>query len=207
MLARTIMKVVIVDYGMGNILSLAGALNYLGITPTISHHVDDIYQADKLFLPGVGAFNHAMQNIKNLGLDKTLRTAIIENKKPILGICLGMQLMGKSSTENQFCEGLDFIKGEVNKLKDGVKIPHVGFNQVSIPNYSRLYKNLPNMSDFYFTHGFKIESDNNINTAYCHYGEAFIASYEKENIAGVQFHPELSQTNGLQLLKNFIENF
>ena len=202
------MKVVIVDYGMGNIFSLAGALNYLGVTPIISHHVDDIYQADKLFLPGVGAFHHAMQTIKNLDLDKTLRTAIIENKKPVLGICLGMQLMGKSSTENQFCEGLDFIKGEVNRLNnDRVKIPHVGFKQVSVPNHSRLYKNIRNMSDFYFTHGFKIESDKNINAAHCHYGELFIASYEKENIAGVQFHPELSQTNGLQLLKNFIENF
>jgi len=202
------MKAVIVDYGMGNIFSLMGALNYLGVAPIISHQVDDIYQADRLFLPGVGAFHHAMQNIKNLGFDKALRIAIIENKKPVLGICLGMQLMGKSSTENQFCEGLDFIEGEVNKLNnDGVKIPHVGFNQVSIPNNSRLYKNIQNMSDFYFTHGFKIESDKNINAAYCHYGEPFIASYEKGNIAGVQFHPELSQTHGLQLLKNFIEHF
>lgn len=202
------MKVVIVDYGMGNIFSLSGALNYLGITPTISNQANDIYQADKLFLPGVGAFHQAMQNIKNLGLDKTLHTAIIENKKPILGICLGMQLMAKSSTENLFCEGLGFIDGEVKQLNNShVKIPHVGFNQIRSPNESILYRQIQNLSDFYFTHSFKIESGKNINAAYCHYGEEFIVSYEKENIAGVQFHPELSQTNGLQLLKNFVENF
>lgn len=202
------MKVVIVDYGMGNIFSLAGALNYLGITSIISHKADDIHQADKLFLPGVGAFHQAMQNIKKLNLDKILHTAIIDNKKPVLGICLGMQLMAKSSTENQFCNGLGFIDGAVKPLSNNhVKIPHVGFNQIRFSDESILYRQLHNLSDFYFTHSFKLESDKKINAAYCHYGEEFIVSYEKENIAGVQFHPELSQTNGLQLLKNFIENF
>src|SRR3990167_10100114 len=199
------MKIVIIDYGMGNIFSLTGALNYIGINPVISNNANDIRNADKLFLPGVGAFNQAMNNIRNLHLDTLLYTAVIENKKPILGICLGMQLMGHSSTENQFSTGLKFINGITTKINHpSVKIPHVGFNQVITNRNSRLFYNIESLSDFYFTHSFKMESTDNINPFFCEYGNQFVVGYEKDNIAGVQFHPELSQTNGLQLLKNFV---
>jgi len=203
------MKIVIVDYGMGNIKSITSALKYLGVKDIIlSSNSDDIASADKLLLPGVGSFAKAMQNIEKLELDKILYNEVVVNKKPILGICLGMQLMGKSSTEDGFTNGLCFIDAEVNKLSvEKLKVPHVGFNQVIVSETSKLYTDLDNLSDFYFTHSYKMSSNKSINQAKCEYGEKFIVSYEFDNIAGVQFHPELSQTHGLKLLENFIKSF
>ena len=203
------MKIVIVDYGMGNIKSITSALKYLGVDDiTISNKSEDIELADKLILPGVGSFAKAMNNIKELHLDAILYNAVIKNKKPILGICLGMQLMGDSSEEDGDTMGLSFIKAKVTKFNTkNLKVPHVGFNQVSFTDNSRLYNSLSNLSDFYFTHSFKMQSNENINQAICNYGDDFIVSYEVGNIVGVQFHPELSQTNGLKLLDNFIKNF
>ena len=203
------MKIVIVDYGMGNIKSITSTLKYLDIDNIIvSHQYSDIKFADKLILPGVGSFANAMTNIKELGLDKILSEVVVQDKKPILGICLGMQLLAMSSDEDGFTNGLGFIPAEVRKFfLDGLKIPHVGFNQVSHSNNIKLYKGLDDLTDFYFTHSYQMQSDENINQAICEYGNKFIASYEVENIAGVQFHPELSQTNGLKLLENFIKNF
>ena len=203
------MKVVIVDYKMGNTHSLCGALGYLGIDQAvISNKANEIVSADKLILPGVGAFNKAMQNIKEMRLDDYLHSAIIEKKTPALGICLGMQLMGLSSTENGYHAGLGYIEGKVNAIDNkNTKVPHVGFNQVIVNKKSKLYRDMDCMMDFYFTHSFKMESDSNINPCFCYYDSPFIASYEKDNIAGVQFHPELSQRNGLKLIKNFLEQF
>jgi glutamine amidotransferase len=159
-------------------------------------------------LPGVGAFNKAMLNIKQFNLDQYLHSAIIDNKTPVLGICLGMQLMGLSSTENGYNTGLNFIEGKVDIFNNQlVKVPHVGFNQVTINNQLKLYHGMNGIMDFYFSHSFKMESHTDINSCLCHYHSPFIASYEKDNIAGVQFHPELSQRNGLQLIKNFLERF
>ena len=203
------MKITIVDYGMGNIKSIIGALKYLEVEEiTVSNNLSELVSADKLILPGVGSFAMAMSNIKKLNLDKYLREAVIVDKKPILGICLGMQLMGDSSTEDSYSHGLGFIKGSVSKFSDSsLKIPHTGFNQVKINNNSKLFKGLNNLSDFYFVHSFRMTSDININQSMCAYNGEFIASYEQDNIAGVQFHPELSQTNGLKLLSNFITYF
>ena len=203
------MKIVIVDYGMGNIKSITSALRYLNVEEIIvSNKLSDINLADKLVLPGVGSFAKAMENIKKIGLDKVLEDAVIINKKPILGICLGMQLMGESSEEDGLNSGLGFISGKVTKFSsENIKIPHVGFNQVFFNSNSKLYDGLDNLSDFYFTHSFQMQSDENINESTCDYGSKFIVSYELDNIAGVQFHPELSQTNGLKLLENFIKNF
>ena len=203
------MKVVIVDYRMGNIQSIVGALKYLNVEDiVVSNDSYDIFSANKIILPGVGSFATAMHNMKTLGLDKCLREAVIINKKPILVICLGMQLMGESSTENTSSSGLGFIKGRVCKFKKcNLKIPHIGFNQVNFASNSKLFRGLDNFSDFYFVHSYQMISEHNINQSMCHYGNDFIASYEKDNIAGVQFHPELSQTNGLKLLDNFIKYF
>lgn len=203
------MTVVVVDYGMGNVHSLIGALNYLNVhSAIISNQEKDIVSASKLILPGVGAFNHAMYNIRLANLDQYLTAAIVDKKIPVLGICLGMQLMGMASTENGICSGLAYIEGEVTVLDNkNLKIPHVGFNQVLANSNSQLFYNVDNLSDFYFSHSYKMECDIDINQSFCEYGVKFIASYEKDNIAGVQFHPELSQRNGLKILKNFLERF
>lgn len=203
------MKIVIVDYGMGNIKSITSALKYLGVDNIIvSNKLEEIGSADKLILPGVGSFAKAMNNIKELHLDTILYDTVIKNKKPILGICLGMQLMGESSEEDGDTKGLSFVKAKITKFDTkNLKIPHVGFNQVSFTNNFKLYNSLSNLSDFYFTHSFKMQSNENINQSFCNYGDDFIVSYEVDNMAGVQFHPELSQTNGLKLLENFIKNF
>ena len=203
------MKVAIVDYGMGNIKSIISALKYLNVEEIVlSNKFNDIKSADKLILPGVGSFSRAMKNIKQLNLDKILYQAVVKERKPILGICLGMQLMGQSSEEDGFSDGLKFIDSNVKKFNlKNLKVPHVGFNQVEFHKDYKLYKGLDNLSDFYFTHSYQMQSDQNINQSLCEYGDKFIVSYEVENITGVQFHPELSQTNGLKLLENFIKNF
>lgn len=203
------MKIVIVDYGMGNIRSITGTLKYLGINEVqVSANYEDLKSADKLILPGVGSFGRAMTQINKKKLDISLQQLVLKEKKPILGICLGMQLLGMSSTENGLNDGLKFIEGEVRIFaEENLKIPHVGFNQVKINTNSRLYKGLSNNPDFYFTHSYRMESKYEIKQSFCNYGNDFIASFEFENIAGVQFHPELSQINGLKLLNNFIQNF
>jgi len=202
------MNIVIIDYGMGNIRSIIGALKYLGVENVrVSNNSKDLKEADKLILPGVGSFSMAMRNIKALRLDQYLKHEVIEKKKPVLGICLGMQLMGKSSQEEGFSYGLGFINSKVEILFNiGIKVPHVGFNQVRVNKESVLFDGISNLSDFYFTHSFQMQSNEDINQATCSYGNEFIVSYELDNIVGVQFHPELSQTNGLKLLDNFIKS-
>ena len=200
-------NIVILDYGMGNIKSIKSVLKYIGVTDIkISNHHADIEGADKLILPGVGAFNEAINNIKQKNLENILTETVMIQKKPILGICLGMQLMCRSSDENGKNDGLGFIEAEVTRFESGIKVPHVGFNQVAIKNNLKLYHEMSGVMDFYFTHSFKMNSESNINQCECEYGEyTFIASFEVDNIAGVQFHPELSQTNGIKLIKNFVE--
>lgn len=203
------MKIIIIDYGIGNIKSIINSLRYLKIDNIIvSNKKEDITLSDKIILPGVGSFGNAIKSIQKFKIDEHLQEAVLINKKPILGICLGMQLMNTSSEEDGFHNGLNFISGNIEKFKtQNLKIPHVGFNQINFNSNSRLYKDLDNFSDFYFTHSFKMRSDKNINQSFCNYEDDFIASYELDNIAGVQFHPELSQTNGLKLLDNFLKNF
>ena len=204
------MKIVIIDYEMGNIKSISSTLKFIGLSDVIlSKKYEDIIQADKIILPGVGSFSLAMANIKEYKIDSMLREVAIDLKKPILGICLGMQLLGISSTEDGFSEGLGLIEGTVTRFNnfEGLKIPHVGFNQISHNYKSRLFDKLSSKPDFYFTHSYKMNSDSDLNSSYCEYGEKFVAGFELQNIAGVQFHPELSQNNGIQLLKNFINLF
>ncbi len=203
------MNVVIIDYGMGNLRSIIGALKYLGVEKiSVSNNTKKLREADKLILPGVGSFSMAMRNIKTLKLDQYLKYEVLEKKKPVLGICLGMQLMGKSSTEDELSFGLGFINSKVEMFPDmSIKVPHVGFNQVRVNKESILFDGIEDLSDFYFVHSYQMTSENDINQSLCEYGDNFIASYEVDNIAGVQFHPELSQTNGLKLIKNFLEKF
>jgi glutamine amidotransferase len=204
------MRIVIVDYGMGNIKSIVSTLKYLAVEDVVlSYDYEILKSADKIILPGVGSFGKAIAQIKQKNIDKYLNEIVLENKKPLLGICLGMQLLGITSTEDGKNQGLGYVSGHVVKFDNSlVKVPHVGFNQVVVNNKLKLYygfKDEP--ADFYFTHSYKMTSNLNINQCYCNYQEDFVASFEYNNIAGTQFHPELSQTNGLKLFKNFIENF
>lgn len=203
------MKVAIVDYGMGNMRSIISALKYIGIQDIIvSASEQELKKSDKLILPGVGSFGKAMQLITSSNLDIVLSELVIQQKKPVFGICLGMQLLGISSNENGFNQGLGFIDGSVDAFNnDNIATPHVGYNQVSIKRPSRLYNGMRNTLDFYFVHNYKMTHNSNIGQSLCHYDEDFVASFEVENIAGTQFHPELSQKNGLNVLKNFIKLF
>jgi imidazole glycerol-phosphate synthase subunit HisH len=203
------MKIVVVDYGMGNLKSICSVLKYLSVDEVVlSNDFYTIKESDKILLPGVGSFSKAMEKINKLGLRQILDEVILIDKKPILGICLGMQILCNYSEEGGKSKGLGYINAECKKfnIKD-LKVPHVGFNQVTGHHNSKLYGGLNGKNDFYFTHSYRLQSNENLNQSICNYGEDFIASYEKGNIAGVQFHPELSQTNGLKLIKNFIENF
>ena len=202
------MKVLIIDYGMGNVKSISAALSHLGVdSVSVSNKKKEIESADKLILPGVGSFSTAMKNIKEFRLDFCLKNEILDKKKPVLGICLGMQLMTKSSIEGGLTSGLDFIDAKVEKFPDiNIKTPHIGFNQVKKSKNSKLFSKINDFSDFYFVHGHYVVGEG-INQSVCEYGNNFIASYEVENIAGVQSHPELSQINGLKLIANFLNNF
>ena len=203
------MKIVIIDYGMGNIMSLVSTLKYIGVEEVIlSSDFEVIKSADKIILPGVGSFGKAISQIRQKKIDTYLNEIVLGNKTPILGICLGMQLLGSNSTEDGNNDGLNYVKARVTEFNDGiVKVPHVGFNQVKVNSNSKLFEGVIDYSDFYFTHSYRMHSENNINQTICNYQDEFIAGFELDNICGVQFHPELSQFNGLRLLSNFIDNF
>ena len=200
------MRITIVDYGMGNLKSIYSVLSFLGVKNiVVSSNFKDLNNADKIILPGVGSFRKAMHIIKSKRIDYSLDEIILIKKKPILGICLGMQLLSKSSTEDGFTKGLGYIDAKCTRLNDeNLKVPHVGFNQIKINEISKIYNGISKEPDFYFTHSYKLESEADISQSYCFYGSDFIASFERENIIGVQFHPELSQINGIRLLQNFI---
>ncbi len=199
---------------MGNLLSVRAALQYLGADSVISNKIEEIGAADKLVLPGVGSFAKAMENIKAMDLDTAIRNAVQKNNIPILGICLGMQLLGQSSTENGFNNGLKMIDSAVKRIGEGsqsqtkLKIPHVGFNTVCVEGESKLYREMGSKIDFYFVHSYLMPfTQNKFISGTCVYGNKFIASFEQKNICAVQFHPEKSQSNGLTLLNNFLTFF
>jgi imidazole glycerol-phosphate synthase subunit HisH len=202
------MKIVIVDYGMGNIHSLKGALTTLNHKGKIfvSNEHNLISEADLLFLPGVGHFNAAMQKLESLKLIELLRELVLTKKTPIMGICLGMQLMFRSSLEGGKVKGLGFFDAEVKLIRSGrEKIPHIGFNTVVPATKSIMFKNVKHR-DFYFVHSYCVNNleikDAKISS--CDYNESFIAALELDNIWGTQFHPEKSQDSGLKLINNFL---
>lgn len=202
-------NITVIDYGMGNLWSVSSALRYLGSNPIVSSDPDEIVRADALLLPGVGSFRKAMSFLQKNGLDQAIVEAVHSKGIKILGICLGMQLLGASSTEDGNTIGLGLIPAEVDKFSieevGANKVPHIGFDGVqSEPNWS-LFKGLKNGADFYFVHSYRLlPTDLSGNCAICNYGVDFLAAYEKNNIFATQFHPEKSQTNGLVLLKNFL---
>ena len=207
------MTTVIIDYNSGNLRSAEKSFQLMSEElklgqVKVSNKPEDVVNADRIVLPGVGAFGSAIKNLDEFNLRDTILEYAKIRQRPLLGICLGMQLMGTSSEEDGLNRGLSFVPVNASKIEVlDLKVPHVGFNQVDFPSDSILYKGLENLSDFYFTHSYKMESDMEINQAMCCYGDDFIASYEQGNIVGTQFHAELSQTNGLKLFENFLEYF
>ena len=201
--------ITIVDYGMGNLWSVLSALHYLGCNPKMSSDPDEIARADSLLLPGVGSFRKAMIALQQKGIDQAITEAVQIKGRKILGICLGMQLMGLSSSEDGNTLGLGFIKSTVDKFTleeiGGNKLPHIGFDLVRSEPGGHLFNDLKMAADFYFVHSYRMLSTGLSGTpAMCCYGIDFLAAYEQDNIFATQFHPEKSQTNGLILLKNFL---
>ncbi len=196
--------IVIVDYKMGNLPNVKRAVELFTKDVIISSDVEEIKKADKILLPGVGAFGDAIRNIEELGL----REAIVEasKTKPFMGICLGMQLMFEKSEEDLSVEGLGIIKGRVEKFKNiDLKIPEIGWNSVSKPKESKILNGLENNSYFYFVHSFHVVPEEEVAAGITNYGYDFVSVIEKDNIMATQFHPEKSHDEGLKILKNFID--
>ena len=201
--------IVIIDYGIGNTHSVSNAIKYLGYKNIIiSDDEKKIQKADALILPGVGAFEECISNLKNRNLDIILNEAVIINKKPILGICVGMQLLATCSEENGLHNGLDWIKGAVKKIivPKPLAVPHVGWNDVITMNENILFNRNIENSNFYFDHSYNFVCDEKYIAGYCDYGTRITAAVQKEHIFGVQFHPEKSQTNGLKLFRSFFNS-
>lgn len=198
---------VVVDYGMGNLHSVQGALRYLGTNPHLSGDPLTVADADTLVLPGVGSFRKAMERLNETGLADALREAVTVRQRKILGICLGQQLMAEHGEEDGGQDGLGFFTGSVTRLpaRTKLKVPHVGFSTVYFDPASRLAAGLGVAIDVYFVHSYRLGVQDRPGLAgICNYGGDFVAAYEHENIFATQFHPEKSQTNGLRLLSNFL---
>jgi glutamine amidotransferase len=196
-------RICILDYGMGNLRSVEKALEHVGATATIANDAETIRAADGLVLPGVGAFPKAMTNIHRLGLDE-----LIEERRvagiPILGICLGLQLLFDSSDELAGTEGLGLLPGDVSGLDaPGLKVPHIGWSPVRWERESRLVEGIESETPFYFVHSFAPRAEPGVLLGTAAYGNRFAVAAEAEGVFGVQFHPEKSSAAGLRLLSNF----
>jgi len=198
----------IVDYGMGNLLSVYNAFDYLGANVKICKHPEDLKSVDKIVIPGVGAFKDCISKIKSTGFLEALNEEVIAKAKPTLGICLGMQVMAKKSFEGGEFEGLGWFDAEVVKLTpsdSNLRIPNIGWNTIDYDKKTILFKGLPLKPDFYLVHSYYVKANepNDIVATY-DYTYPVTASILKDNIFATQFHPEKSQDYGLQLLENFI---
>lgn len=200
--------IAIIDYDAGNIRSVEKALLALGEQPVVTRKKEEILAADKLILPGVGAFGDAMERLHQYGLVDVIREAVKDKGIPILGICLGLQLMFERSDESDGVEGLGLLKGEILKIPDspGLKIPHMGWNSLKIKPDTCLFAQIPDGAYVYFVHSYYLKAeDPDIVAATTEYSTHIHAAVEQGNIFACQFHPEKSSDTGLQILKNFVE--
>lgn len=202
--------IAIINYGMGNPGSIYNMLKKIGHEAIVTSNSEDVMKAGKLILPGVGAFDNGMNNLKTSGLFEVLNSKVLKDKTPILGICLGMQLFGLKSEEGKVA-GLGWINAETVRFKfseenSDLKIPHMGWNNVILKRDSEIYKDMPEDSRFYFVHSYHfVCNDEKDVVAKTSHGYEFNSIVQKENIYGVQFHPEKSHKYGMKLLRNFVE--
>ena len=199
--------IAIIDYDAGNLKSVEKALKFLGQEVIVSRNSSEILEADKVILPGVGAFGDAMNNLDRFNLVDTIKK-VAESKIPFLGICLGLQLLFESSDETPGAEGLGILRGEILRIpqKEGLKIPHMGWNSLEISPEAKLFKGIDNHAYVYFVHSYYLKaSDENIVAASTEYSVHIHASVESENIFACQFHPEKSSDVGLKILQNFAQ--
>lgn len=195
-------RTAIVDYGVGNLHSIANALQYLGLETVVTGDAADLERADAIILPGVGAFPDAADKLRSTGLTQTLRAQ--SEKKPILGICLGMQLLFDRSDEVRPSEGLGLIRGAVTRIETPYKLPHIGWNTLHFPRKSPLFAGIAEGSSVYFVHSFaaQVTAEEDL-LAQTDYGGSVTAAVGRGNVFGCQFHPEKSGEVGLQILRNF----
>jgi len=199
--------IMLVDYGMGNLRSVEKALEKVGLEVNRSSNPEDIDKADAIVVPGVGAFADAIHNLERFGLKDKIIQAINQGK-PYLGICLGLQILFEYGYEFGEHEGLGIIKGKVIRFDErlNIKIPHMGWNQVWIKKKDKMFKNIKEGDYFYFVHSYyAVPDEEDVIASYTDYGVDFCSAIEKDNIWAVQFHPEKSQTTGLKLLQNFAD--
>jgi glutamine amidotransferase len=196
--------IAIIDYDAGNLKSVEKALQFLGVEVKITSDADEILGADKIILPGVGAFGDAMEKLNKSGLSEVIREAV-KRKIPLLGICLGLQLLFEASEESPGVVGVSVLKGKITRIpdKEGFKVPHIGWNSVTINRESRLFAGIPEDSYVYFVHSYYLAAEEPIVAATTDYVVEIHAAVEKENVFACQFHPEKSGDIGLKLLKNF----
>ena len=200
--------IAIIDYGMGNVGSIKNMFSKIGVESIITSKEEDLLASNGIILPGVGAFDKAINNLSKLDLFKTLNEIAVNNKKPILGICLGMQIMAKFSEEGTV-KGLGWIDAKVKKFNfienyKNLKIPHMGWNKLSLKKKSKLISDDEVSSRYYFVHSYYFSPNNEKDVlAETEYGIKFACAIEKDNLFGVQFHPEKSHKYGMKILKNF----
>ena len=197
--------IAIIDYGMGNLRSVQKGFEKVGFEAVVTDNPKVVRDAEKVVLPGVGAFGDAMHNLREAGMLEVIHETV-NSGKPFLGICLGLQLMFESSDEGGFYEGLKIFPGRVRLLPPGLKVPHMGWNQIEIQREVPIFKGIPDGSAFYFVHSFYVEpSEPEYTTTLTDYGIKFTSVASMDKIFGIQFHPEKSSTLGLKILQNFGE--
>ena len=199
--------IAIIDYDAGNIKSVEKALIYLKQEVVVTGEREEILKADKVILPGVGAFGDAMANLRKMGLDEVIHRVVAQNT-PFLGICLGLQLLFERSDEAFGVSGLGVLKGEILRIpdKEGLKIPHMGWNSLHLENNGRLFKGIAEQSYVYFVHSYYLKAEEeSIVKASAEYSTHIHASVESGNVFACQFHPEKSSDVGMKILKNFVE--
>lgn len=198
--------IAMIDYDAGNIRSAEKALQFLGAETVVTRERETILAADRVVLPGVGAFGDAMGKLRSYGLEETIYETV-QKGTPFLGICLGLQLLFESSEESPGVEGLGIFKGRIVRIPDapGCKIPHIGWNSLHYPNPGTLFQNVAEEAYVYFVHSYYARpSDASIVKATTQYGAELVASVEKDNVFACQFHPEKSSGTGMQILRNFM---